>query len=174
MIRYLLLFCLALPLLPAYAGGKHDFDWEIGSWNTKLKRLGHPLSGSHDWTDWTGVTMVRAVWGGKANLLELEADGPNGDHFEGLSLRLYNPEAKQWTINFANGKAGVMTSPNSGDFKNGRGEFYQTDNFGPRTILVRFVISDVTANSAHFEQAFSEDGGKSWEVNWIADDTRID
>lgn len=170
MIRYLLLLCLALP---AYAAGEHDFDWEIGTWNTKLKRLAHPLSGSQDWTEWRGVTVVRKVWDGKANLVELEADGPNGAHFEGLSLRLYNPDAQQWTLNFANGKAGQMTSPNSGAFKNGRGEFYQTDTFGPRTILVRFIISDITATSAHFEQAFSEDGGKSWEVNWIADDTRV-
>lgn len=172
MTRILLALCLALPLLPAYAGGEHDFDWEIGTWHTKLKRLLHPLSGSHEWADYQGTTVVRKVWDGKANLVELEVDGPGGAHFEGLSLRLYNPDARQWTLNFANGKAGVMTSPNTGEFKNGRGEFYQTDTLGPRAILVRFVISDITASSAHFEQAFSDDGGKSWEVNWIADDTR--
>ena len=173
MKRCLLLLCLVLPWLSAQAGGEHDFDWEIGTWNTTLKRLAHPLSGSQDWTEWKGVTVVRKVWDGKANLVELDADGPNGAHFQGLSLRLYNPEAKQWTPNFANGKAGTMTSPNTGEFKNGRGEFYQTDTFGPRTILVRFIISGVTATSAHFEQAFSDDGGKSWEVNWIADDSKV-
>ena len=65
-----------------------------------------------------------------------------------------------------------MTPPVIGEFKNGRGEFYGADTLGSRAILVRFVIFDVKPNSAKFEQAFSSDGGKTWEVNWIATDTR--
>ena len=152
--------------------GQHDFDFEIGTWKTHLKRLLNPLTGSTTWVEYEGTTVVRKVWGGRANLVELVADGPAG-HFEGLSLRLYNPQSRQWSLNFANASSGVMAQPTIGEFKNGRGEFYDQETFKGRAILVRFVISDITPNSCRFEQAFSDDGGKTWEVNWIAIDTRV-
>ncbi|HXI77723.1 MAG TPA: hypothetical protein VNH21_11340 [Steroidobacteraceae bacterium] len=151
---------------------QHDFDFELGAWKTHLSRLVHPLTGSTTWVDYDGTTRVRPVWNGRANLLELEADGPSG-HIEALSLRLYNPESHQWSINFANSKGGTLGTPTIGEFKHRRGEFYDQETLNGRSILVRFVISDITATSCHFEQAFSDDGGKSWEVNWIATDTRI-
>jgi hypothetical protein len=152
--------------------GQNDFDFEIGTWKTKLKRLLKPLSGSTTWIEYEGTTVVRKVWNGSANLVELVADGPAG-RFEGLSLRLYNPQSRQWSLNFANVKGGVMTLPTIGEFRNGRGEFYNQETLDGRAILVRFVISDITHDSCHFEQAFSDDGGKTWEVNWIAVDTRM-
>jgi hypothetical protein len=152
--------------------GQHDFDFEIGRWKTRLKRLLHPLTGSSTWVEYEGTTVVRKVWNGRANLVELEADGPAG-HFEGLNLRLYNPQAHQWSLNFANSSGGTMSQPTIGEFKNGRGEFFDQETLNGRAILVRFVISDITPNSCHFEQAFSDDGGKTWEVNWIATDTRV-
>jgi hypothetical protein len=162
-------------LPPAFVkqGAPQDFDFEIGRWNTQLKRLTNPLSGQPGkWVEYTGTTVVTKVWGGRANLVELEVKGPAGQ-IEGLSLRLFNPETRQWSLNFANARSGTMTTPTLGGFNNGRGEFYSTDTFDGRDILVRFVISDVKADSAHFEQAFSADGGKTWEVNWIAVDTRV-
>lgn len=152
--------------------GQHDFDFEIGTWKTHLKRLLNPLSGSTTWVEYEGTTVVRKVWNGRANLVELVADGTAG-HFEGLSLRLYNPQSRQWSLNFANVKGGVMTTPTIGEFKNGRGEFYSQETLDGRAIFVRFVISDITPNSCRFEQAFSDNGGKTWEVNWIALDTRV-
>ena len=155
----------------ALRDGSHDFDFEFGAWKTHLKRLLHPLTGSREWAEYEGTTMVRKIWNGRANMVELEVDGPAG-HFEGLNLRLYNPQAHQWSLNFS-GRAGVLGVPTVGQFQNGRGEFYDQETFNGRAILVRFVISDIAANSCHFEQAFSDDGGKHWEVNWIATDTRI-
>jgi hypothetical protein len=152
--------------------GQHDFDFEIGTWKTHLRRLLNPLTGSTTWVEYDGTTVVRKVWNGRANLVELVADGPAG-HFEGLSLRLYNPQSHQWSLNFANASGGVMAQPTTGEFKNGRGEFFDQETFNGRVILVRFVISDITPNSCRFEQAFSDDGGKTWEVNWIATDTRV-
>ena len=152
--------------------GQHDFDFEIGTWKTHLKRLLHPLSGSTTWVEYEGTTVVRKVWNGRANLVELVADGPAG-HFEGLNLRLYNPQSHQWSLNFASVNSGSMSQPTIGGFKNGRGEFFDQETFNGRAIFVRFVISDITPNSCHFEQAFSDDGGKTWEVNWIATDTRV-
>lgn len=152
--------------------GAHDFDFEIGTWKTHLRRLLNPLTGSNTWAEYDGTTVVRKVWGGRANLVELVADGPAG-HFEGLSLRLYNPESRQWSLNFANAKSGVMAQPTVGEFKNGRGEFFDQETYNGRAIFVRFVIYDITPNSCRFEQAFSDDGGKTWEVNWIATDARV-
>ena len=167
---------LALPSLGAETArrdGQHDFDFEIGRWKTHLHRLLHPLTGSTSWVDYDGITVVSKIWGGKANLVELEADGPAG-HFEGLNLRLYNPDAQQWSLNFASSAGGSFGTPTIGEFKDGRGAFYDQESLNGRSILVRFVVSDITPNSCRFEQAFSEDGGKSWEVNWIATDTRVE
>ena len=152
--------------------GQHDFDFEIGTWKTHLKRLVHPLTGSTTWVEYDGATVVRKVWNGRANLVELVADGPAG-HFEGLNLRLYNPQTHQWSLNFANSNGGTLSQPTIGEFKNGRGEFFDQETLNGRAIYVRFVISDITPTSCRFEQSFSDDGGKTWEVNWIATDTRV-
>jgi hypothetical protein len=152
--------------------GKHDFDFEIGTWKTHLKRLVHPLSGSDEWAEYNGVTTVRKVWGGRANLVELTADGPAG-HFEGLNLRLYNPQSRQWSLNFASSRGGTLGQPTIGRFIDGRGEFYEQEDFDGRAIFVRFVITPLDADTIRFEQAFSDDGGKTWEVNWVATDTRL-
>jgi hypothetical protein len=152
--------------------GQHDFDFEIGTWKTHLKRRLHPLTGSTTWVEYEGVSVVHKIWSGQANMVELEATGPAG-HFMGLNLRLYNPQSHQWSLNFASPNGGAFGVPTIGEFKNGRGEFYDQETYNDRAILVRFVITEVTADSCHFEQAFSDDGGKTWEINWIADDSRV-
>ena len=116
--------------------------------------------------------MVRKVWDGRGNLAETEADGPAG-HLELLSLRLYNPQSHQWSLNFSASSGGTLGTPMIGEFKNGRGEFYDQETLNGKTILIRFVISDVTPNSSRSEQAFSDDGGKTWEVNLIITFTRV-
>jgi hypothetical protein len=188
--RRLLLFSGLLAVLPppipslqeanAEAGigsgerdGRHDFDFEIGAWATRLRRLKHPLTGSTTWLEYEGTTVVREVWGGRANLVELDVSGPAG-RIEGLSLRLYDPRSRLWSLNFASSRTGTLSPPTVGRFENGRGEFHAEETLDGRAILVRFVISDITSTSCRFEQAFSADGGKTWEVNWIAIDTRVD
>lgn len=152
--------------------GQRDFDFEIGTWKTRLSRLLRPLTGSTTWVDYEGTSVVRKVWNGRANLVELTAEGPAG-RIEGLALRLYEPEPARWTIHYANSRDGLLTPPVSGRFTNGRGEFHGRDTLNGRPILVRFVISAITPTACRFEQAFSADEGKTWEVNWIATDTRI-
>jgi hypothetical protein len=152
--------------------GQHDFDFEIGIWKTHLKRLVHPLTGSTTWMEYEGTTVVRKVWNGRANLVELEVDAPQS-HIEALSLRLYDPDSHQWSLNFASRGGGALGVPTVGKFKDGRGEFFDQETLNGRAIYVRFVISDITPNSCRFEQAFSDDGAKTWEVNWVATDTRV-
>lgn len=160
------------PASPDHHDAQHDFDWEIGRWKTRLKRRLRPLTGSDEWVEYEGTTVVREVLGGRANLVELDVRGAAG-HIEGLSLRLYDPATRRWSLHFANIANGLLTVPTTGAFDDGRGEFHATDTLDGRPILVRFVISDITADSAHFEQAFSDDGGRTWETNWIATDTRL-
>ena len=152
--------------------GSRDFDWEIGHWTTELRFLPAPLTGSKRWLEYRGTSHVHAILGGRANLVELSVAGSEG-RIEGASLRLYNPQTRQWTLNFANIRNGQLTAPVHGAFDaNGRGLFYGIDTLDGRAVLVRFVISEVTPNSARFEQAYSADAGATWEVNWIAVDTR--
>jgi hypothetical protein len=144
--------------------GQHDFDFEIGTWKTHLSRRLHPLTGSNTWTDMEGTSIVRKIWNGRGNLVELVADGPTG-HFEGLNLRLYNPQSHQWSLHFANSSDGTLTPPTIGQFKDGRGELYSQETLNGRAILVRFIITQPGPDTCRFEQAFSDDGGKTWEVN---------
>lgn len=152
--------------------GQHDFDFEIGRWKTQVSRLQRPLTGSTSWVELEGTTVVRKLLDGRANVAELDIAGASG-RIQGVSLRLYEPEARQWSLNFASLSAGTLTAPTVGRFNKGRGEFYGNDTLGGKPIVVRFVISCATADECRFEQAFSADGGKSWEMNWVATDTRI-
>jgi len=153
--------------------GQHDFDFEAGTWKIHLKRLLHPLTGSTTWVEFDGTTVTRQIWNGRAEIEQFETTGSSG-HIEGLTLRLYNPQSHQWNIYWANANNGIIGIPTVGEFDNNRrGEFYDQEAFNGRTILLRFVWSDITPNSAHFEQSFSDDGGKTWEVNWITDQTRM-
>jgi hypothetical protein len=150
--------------------GQHDFDWDIGGWKLHMRRLLHPLTGSTTWVEYDGTDVVRKVWDGRANLGEVEADGPSG-HLEILTLRLYNPKAHQWSLNITSSASGVLSPPATGEFKDGHAEFYDQETYNGSTILVRFGISDITPKSARFDQAFSADGGKTWEVNLIVTET---
>lgn len=152
--------------------GQRDFDFEIGNWRTHIRRLAKPLTGSKEWVEYDGTSRVTKLWDGRANMVELDVAGPGG-HIEGISLRVYMPKAHQWSLNYASRGSGELGVPTVGEFRNGRGEFYDQEDFGGRTILVRNVWKDITADAGTFEQSFSEDGGKTWEVNWVANDTRV-
>jgi len=151
---------------PASQGGSNDFAFDIGTWKTHSSRLMHPLTGSTEWRDMDGVTVVSKVWDGRANLAEYKAEGPAG-HVELLAMRLYNPKTKQWNINFATPSGGALGVPATGEFKNGRADFYDQEKIGDKQVLVRFSIWGISRDTAQSEQAFSTDGGKTWEVNWV-------
>ncbi len=157
--------------VPPTLGGPHDFDFEFGDWKCHLSRRLHPLTGSNTWVEYDGTSIVRPWWNGKANVGELELDGSAG-HIEGMSIRVYNPTTHQWGVTFANSAQGQLGVAMTGGFQNGSGEFYDQETLNDRAIFVRFVFSDITARSFRLEQAFSDDGGKTWEANWIAKFTR--
>lgn len=170
-----LLLCSLLMIyhpLPALAqqNSAHDFDWDIGTWKTHQKRLLHPLTGSTTWVEYNGTDVIQKIWDG-ANTGKIEADGPAGN-LEIYTVRLYNPESHQWSIYFANSGSGSLGVPVVGGFSNGRGEFYDQEPYNGREIFVRFRVYDITTNSCRFDQAFSADGGKTWETNFIVTEQR--
>lgn len=152
--------------------GSRDFDFELGSWRTHLRLLRHPLSGSHDWIECDGTTTVSGLLDGRANVAELRVSCPTA-RIEGISLRLYEPATHRWTLNYANVRDGLLTSPMIGSFREGRGTFHGKDSLDGRPIVVRFVISPLTPDSIRFEQSFSADNGRTWELNWAAEDVRV-
>lgn len=160
---------------PSAAGngrdGQADFDFVIGAWSVHNRRLRRPLTGSNEWYEFEGKAVARKLWGGKANVDEFEAVGPAGP-IQGLTVRLYDPTSKQWRLYWANRARGALEVPTVGEFKNGRGEFFDHELFEGKSIFVRYVWSDITANACRWEQAFSEDGGKTWEANWTMQFTR--
>jgi hypothetical protein len=152
--------------------GQHDFDWELGTWKLHVQRLTKPLTGSKEWMEMDGTVVGSKIWGGKGNLAEITVDG-GGKHIEFLSLRLYNPETGQWSVNFASAGSGTLSTPMFGGFSNGRGEFYDQESFNGKMIMVRFLFMGITADEGRSEQAFSDDGGKTWETNWVNTFTRV-
>jgi hypothetical protein len=171
--------CYALPAhaetqpAPAAArDGAHDFDFDFGVWRTRITRRVHALSGSNETIELNGTVTLRKVWDGRAQLEEIETDGPNG-HWGGMSLFLYNPSAQQWSQTFIGRKSGAFAGGLIGGFKDGRGELYASDTLDGRAILVRGVWSGITPTSHRYEESYSVDGGKTWEVQLTANKTKL-
>ena len=166
----------ALPPPPAgkdAADGQHDFDWELGRWRTDIRLLAEPLSESEDvWLRFDGTSRVRPLSNGRANVVELDVSGPAGS-IKGMNLRLYEPQAQRWSLTFVNVRDGLLTPSVYGGFDGKVGRFYGDDQLDGRPIKVRFVITRQGRDTARFEQAFSDDGGITWETNWIAVDRKV-
>jgi hypothetical protein len=159
--------------ISAQRDGQHDFDPLVGSWKYHLKKLLHPLTGSTTWVEFEGTGVCYKIWDGRSQLDTIELDSPDAGHIEGLTLRLYNPQSHQWRLYWANSKIGILDPAQIGEFKNGHGEFLAQDTINGKVVLIRFVWTNMNTSSPHFEQSFSDDGGKTWEVNWITDQTRV-
>jgi hypothetical protein len=159
---------------PQERDGSHDFDPLLGSWKYHLKRRLNPLTGSNTWVDFEGTGVCRRVYDG-AQIDEFHGEGSTGN-IEGLTLRTYNPTSHQWRLYWANQKVGVLDPPQIGEFKNGVGEFFAQDTqytINNKAVLIRFRWTNLNTDTPHFEQSFSDDGGKTWEANWITDQTRV-
>jgi hypothetical protein len=150
--------------------GQHDVDFHFGTWHTHIRLLGHPLTGSNTWVESNGTVTVRKIWNGRANLEELEA-GNSTTPFKGMTLLLYNPQARQRSQAFANFNDGTLKTPLMGDFKNGRGEFYGQENITAEPSS--FASSGSTSLSTPTTSSNpTPDGGKTWEPNFVANLTR--
>ncbi len=157
-----------------YLAGLHDFDFLVGDWRVHHRRLKERLAGCREWVEFDGTSSLRVLMGGWANVDDNMLNLPGGA-YRGVSLRSYDPKTGQWAIWWLDGRNpfGELDPAVKGRFVDGVGTFYAEDTFKGRPIRVRFIWENITPTSAHWEQAFSTDGGKTWETNWVNDFTRV-
>lgn len=157
--------------------GRHDFDFIHGRWQVQNERLKQRLVGSSDWEVFGAVDECRPMLDGVGNVEEFRAAWNGG--YEGMALRLYDVAANEWRIHWSSNRSGVLDPPVSGRFDEGIGTFLGRDQHEDRPVLVRFQWNHTSANTAHWQQAFSVDEGASWETNWhmwfrrVGDDGRL-
>lgn len=146
------------------AEGRHDFDFLHGRWHVRNVRLKERLAGCEDWEIFDARQHCGPVLGGIGNLDEFITDWAGG--YRGMTLRLYDPSRRQWSLYWANNQQGLLEPPVVGRFQDGVGTFLGRDRHKGREVWVRFRWHDIQADSAHWEQAFSPDRGGHWETNW--------
>lgn len=151
--------------------GARDFDFLLGSWDIINERLVSRLSGSDTWEQFPATGRCDLILGGNGNADTFHTIR-DGVAFEGFSLRIFNPATGQWSIYWADSTGCVLLPPVVGAFSAGEGEFYGNDVHVDQPVKVRFRWSEITVDSARWDQAFSLDDGATWETNWIMRFTR--
>jgi len=152
--------------------GRNDFDFLLGTWQVHHRALIGRLKGSTNWVEFEGDTVDRKILNGLGNLDENVLHRETGP-VHAISLRLFDPQSKEWSIYWSTDLTGILDVPMIGGFKDGRGEFYSQEAFEGKHIYSRFIWSKITTSACQWEQAFSEDGGKTWETNWIMEFKRV-
>ena len=151
--------------------GRADFDFLVGAWLVHHRRLRERLHSCSDWEEFDGTLHVRKVLGGLGNVDEITLNR-EGQRAEGLTLRLFNPSSRQWSLYWVDTVSATLQIPLVGSFKDGKGEFFADETFEGRPIVCRFIWSEIAAQTCRWEQAFSEDRGDTWETNWIMEFSR--
>jgi hypothetical protein len=152
--------------------GSHDFDFLLGNWKVHFRVLLTRLAGASDWVEYDGSQEFKKLF--DTNAISDEFDAYSAQlHMrnKGRSLRLYNTTTRQWSIYQLNNE-GALDAPVVGQFLGDRGEFYGQDTYNDRPMYVRNTWQRTSPTSARWEQAWSADGGRTWEVNWTADFSR--
>ena len=148
-----------------------EFDFFFGNWTVRNRYLGERLRGSDQWEEFEATSEARPLPGVLGNEDEFRTEALGG--FVGMSFRFFDPEAKRWSIYWADSRRpGVLDPPVFGAFANGSGVFEGTDVLAGKPILVRFTWTEVDTGAPRWEQAFSADGGESWELNWVVEFSR--
>ena len=148
-----------------------DFDFWFGSWDVRNRWLRRRLAGSDDWEEFDATVVARPLLDGVGNEDEFRTDHAGG--FIGMSFRFFDPERRRWSIYWADSRRpGELDPPVFGTFSGDVGVFDGEDVNRGRPILVRFTWSGITTPTPRWEQAFSDDGGRTWETNWVMDFTR--
>jgi hypothetical protein len=151
----------------------HDFDFYIGAWRVHHRRLMERLAGNDEWQEFEGTSTAWPILDGAGNIDDTVLVLPAGT-YRAVSLRTFDPARQRWSIWWLDGRdRSRLGPPVVGGFSDGVGTFFGDDTLNGRRILVRFTWSDITEQTCRWEQAFSPDGGATWEINWIMESTRI-
>lgn len=151
--------------------GRKDFDFFLGRWDVRHQRLRARLQGLQDWEAFEGTAVARPVLGGLGNIDEITMEREGG-LLLGMTLRLFDPATRQWHLYWADSATGILQAPMIGEFKQGVGEFYDQESLAGKAIFSRFIWTSAAADACRWEQAFSADGGRTWETNWVMEFTR--
>ncbi|MFF0234095.1 hypothetical protein [Micromonospora sp. NPDC005254] len=147
-----------------------DFDFYVGTWNVVNRRLRERLTGCDEWDEFPGVSVAHSFFGGGGNFDEITFPTKG---FSGATIRIFDRASEQWSIYWMNSGRGELEQPPMvGRFVDGVGRFYADDQDEGRPVRCRFIWSGITATTARWEQAFSVDGERTWETNWIMESTR--
>ncbi len=150
---------------------ERDFDFWMGKWTVRNRRLRERLADCKDWDVFDATSEVWPLPDVLGNQDEFRTDYAGG--FVGMSFRFFDPETRQWAIYWADSRRpGRIDPPVIGSFEGDIGSFYSEEEWDGTPIICRFIWSGVTTATPRWEQAFSVDGGESWETNWIMDFTR--
>ena len=151
--------------------GLNDFDFLIGKWRVHHSRLKERLAHNDDWEQFEGTSSVQKILGGLGNMDDNVIESPSGTYCA-ATIRTYDPAKQIWTIWWIDSRnSAQLDPPVAGRFANGAGTFYADDQFKGKPIRIRYLWNALPA--PHWEQSFSDDGGMTWELNWVAVDTRI-
>ena len=145
----------------------HDFDFLVGRWHVHHLRLKERLAGNQQWDEFEGSSVLMKTMGGFGTFDDNVIELPGGA-YRAMTVRVFDPKDRKWSIWWFDARTpqAAIDPPLRGGFKDGVGTFYSDDTFKGKSIRVRFIWSQITPTSAHWEQAFSPDGGKTWETNW--------
>jgi hypothetical protein len=154
--------------------GVHDFDFLVGQWRVHHRKLKERLANNHEWIEFEGTLNSQPLMGSYSNVDDLVLEVP-GNAYRGVALRSFDSKTQQWSIWWLDNRTplGPLDPPMRGSFHNGVGTFYADDTFNGRPVRIRFLWSKITPTSCHWEQAYSPDGGKTWETNWVQDIIRV-
>ena len=176
---------MQLPLLAAFSGlaaaaavaagnAPHDFDSFLGQWQVRHRRLKRRLVGSNEWQEYDGTSHWQSILGGIANFNDSVVHR-SGSTYRSMGLRAFDAKTNVWTDWSLDGRDPTKISLDGvGGFANGIGTFFADDTFEGKPIRVRGTFTPLTPSSMQWEQAFSPDGGRTWETNYIMHSTRVD
>lgn len=144
----------------------HDWDFLVGRWTVRHRRLKARLAGSTEWDEFDGTCVNWPTLGGEGNVDDNVLELPGGT-YHALGIRALDAKEGHWLIWWLDQRHLTIDTPMRGGFKDGVGTFLADETFDGRPIKVRFRWSEITPTSARWEQAFSPDAGATWETNWI-------
>jgi hypothetical protein len=165
-----------LVIIASSTSSRNDFDFLVGKWKMYHRRLNKRLENCRDWTEFESTDVNEKILSGSANMdtyTTTQMPGMEGKLFEGLTLRLFNPKTRLWSLYWVASNRGVLDPPMVGSFENGLGEFFAKDTYNGKDILVLFRWDVRDKEHPIWGQAFSPDNGKTWEWNWFNISERI-
>lgn len=156
-----------LAIAASEVSSKNDFDYLVGKWNIRNRTLKEPLAGSDEWEEFDAVQELRPILLGLGNV-DIFRTELNGKPFEGLTVRLFDPQTRLWTIYWADSDAMKLDRGKVGSFDGDTGDFFGRERVADKDVIVKFHWDKRDPKAPIYSRAFSDDVGRTWEWNWYS------